>query len=141
MTKRIISNPAVFQPCEFSYTGAVAGLLQSAGVACDAVDVGGYSGYIFLNKTTEGWTDPGCPSGHSGNVVEMPEVLLQLWSDFRAGTESLGRQLDCVWDPRQFAFWDEAYQAENEQRARVFFERVKQEIDQDRPAVIWGCNL
>ena len=48
MTEHTISNPAIFQPCEFSYLGAMAGLLQAVGIPCDVVDVGGYSGYVFL---------------------------------------------------------------------------------------------
>jgi hypothetical protein len=138
MTERNIPNPAIFQPCEFSYLGAVAGLLQSLGKPCDGVDVGGYSGYAFLMKTTEGWIDPGSPSFHSGNAKQTPEAVLRLWSDFRAGTESLDVRLECVWDPKQFAFWDETQHAENERRAQHLFERVKREIDVGRPAIVWG---
>ena len=138
MTEKIIANPAIFQPCEFSYLGAMAGLLQAIGVPCDVVDVGGYSSYAFLMKTTEGWIDPGSPSLHSGNVKQTPEAVLQLWSDLRAGTESLGVRLDCFWDPKQFAFRDDTGRAENQQRARNFFERIKQEINAGHPAIVWG---
>ena len=138
MTQSTISNPAVFQPCEFSYLGAMAGLLQAVGIPCDVVDIGGYSGYAFLMKTTAGWIDPGSPSLHSGNVKQTSEAVLQLWSDFRAGTESLGVRLECFWDPEQFEFWDDTRRAENQQRAHHLFERVKQEIHADHPAMVWG---
>jgi hypothetical protein len=64
--------------------------------------------------------------------------VLSLWSDFRNGTESLGVRLACVWDPEQYAFWDDARRADNLQRAQRLFERVKQEIDAGLPAMVWG---
>ncbi len=133
-----ITRPATFQPCEFSYLGAVAGVLQARGIACDTMDVGGYSGYTFLMKVTAGWTDPGSPSMHSGNVTEVPAAVQQVWAEFRAGTALLGAQLDSYWDTQQFAFWNETQQRANAQRARALFEQVKQEIDAGRPAIVWG---
>ena len=138
MTEHHVSHPATFQPCEFSYLGAMAGLLQAVGKSTDTIEVGGYSGYAFLMKTTEGWIDPGSPSFHSGNVRQTPEAVLRLWSDFRAGTESLGVRLECFWDPEQFAGWDDTRRAENERRAYQLFERVKREINADRPVMVWG---
>lgn len=138
MTEYRVSHPAIFQPCEFSYLGAMAGLLQAMGKSIDTIDVGGYSGFAFLMKTTEGWIDPGSPSFHSGNVKQTPTTVLHLWSDFRTGTESLGVRLECFWEPEQFAYWNETRQAENERRAHQLFERVKQEINADRPVIVWG---
>jgi hypothetical protein len=75
---------------------------------------------------------------HSGNVVEVPEAVQQIWADFRVGTEVLGAQLESYWDTRQFAFWDDAQHGVNTQRARTLFERVQQEIDHGRAAIVWG---
>jgi hypothetical protein len=136
----MVTQPAIFHPCEFSYLGAIAGVLQARGIPCDIVDVGGYSGYAFLTKATEGWTDPGSVSMHSGNVDAVPEAVQQIWADFRAGTELLGAQLAAFWDTRQLAFWDASQQAGNTERTHALFERVKQAIDGDCPAIVWGLG-
>jgi hypothetical protein len=135
---RAVSNPATFQPCEFSFLGALAGVFEARGVACDTVDVGGYSGYAFLSKVTEGWVDPGSPSLHSGNVEVTPETVLRLWSELRDGAGTIGARLESFWDPRQYGFGNEPPRADERERAAALFERVKREIDEDRPAIVWG---
>jgi hypothetical protein len=135
---RAVSNPATFQPCEFSFLGAVAGVFEARGVKCDTVDVGGYSGYAFLTKVTEGWVDPGSPSLHSGNVTGTPSVIQRIWSEMRDGAGTIGPRMESFWDPRQYGFGNEPPRAGERQRAAALFERVKQEVDRDRPAIVWG---
>ena len=135
---RAVSNPATFQPCEFSFLGAVAGVFEARGVKCDTVDVGGYSGYAFLTKVTEGWVDPGSPSLHSGNATVTPEAIQRIWSAIRDGAGTIGARLESFWDPRQYGFGNEPPRADERQRAAALFERVKREIDGDRPAIVWG---
>ncbi len=43
-----IPTGAIYQPCWLSYLGAVAGILKNQKHDFDIVQVGGYSGYVFL---------------------------------------------------------------------------------------------
>jgi hypothetical protein len=134
---RLLTTP-IFQGSWLSFCGAMAGALTALGHACDVVDVGGYSGYAFLTNVTEGWTDPGSPTLHSGNVKRTLPAVVELWAEIVRGTESLGVRLDHYWDTEQYRFWKEPIPEETTRRARAVFERVKAAIDAGRPVVLWG---
>jgi hypothetical protein len=138
MATRIVTRAAHYQACEGSYLGAMAGVLQSLGKPYDIVDVGGYSGYPFLMKATEGWTDPGVVLLHSGNALQVPEATLQIWSDFRRGTERLGLEIALYWDTKQYATWEPAQELQLKQRTTALFEFVQTAINNDTPAIVWG---
>ncbi|MFX1562870.1 MAG: hypothetical protein ACFFDP_06145 [Promethearchaeota archaeon] len=130
MSKRIISKPAEYQTCWISYTGAVAGALQALGADCDAVDVGGRTGYAFLINVSDNST---CPSGPTA-------FWLDIWNEIVKATEDLG------WTIEEFD--DESVDVaekpspEEYARSEKLFEKVKLEIDEkDRPVVMWGLVI
>jgi DNA-binding HxlR family transcriptional regulator len=129
VSKTVISNAAVYQPCWLSYTGAMAGALRSLGATCDTVDVGGYSGYAFLINVAKGMT---CPSG--------PTALpLETWRRIHRGTEVLGWTLDHYEYPASYPKENGHPTPEEMEVAQKLFTKIKQEIDQhDRPVVLWG---
>lgn len=138
MSKTIITSEPQYQGCWLSYCGAVAGALQALGLTVDVVDVAGYSGYTFLTNVTQGWTDPGSPTLHSGNVELTIPSVLDLWAEIIRGTEALGVKIDHFWDPRQFRVWRQPLDSETLSRARGLFEHINAEIDRGQPVVVWG---
>lgn len=129
LSKKVISKEAVYQPCWLSYTGAMAGSLQSLGVSCDMVDVGGYSGYAFLINVSKGMT---CPSGPTALPMET-------WTKIHRGTEKLGWTIEHYEYPHSYPKKEGRPTPEEIEVAKKLFAKVKQEIDQrDRPVVLWG---
>jgi len=129
LSKKVISNEAVYQPCWLSYTGAMAGSLQSLGVSCDMVDVGGYSGYAFLINVSKGMT---CPSGPTALPMET-------WTKIHRGTEKLGWTIEHYEYPNSYPKKEGCPTPEEIEVAKRLFAKIKQEIDQrDRPVVLWG---
>jgi DNA-binding HxlR family transcriptional regulator len=129
LSKKVISKEAVYQPCWLSYAGAMAGSLQSLGVSCDMVDVGGYSGYAFLINVSKGMT---CPSGPTALPMET-------WTKIHRGTEKLGWTIEHYEYPHSYPKKEGRPTPEEIEVAKKLFAKVKQEIDQrDRPVVLWG---
>ncbi len=129
LSKRMITKEGVYQPCWLSYTGAIAGSLQSLGVNCDVVDVGGYSGYAFLINVSRGVT---CPSG--------PTALpLETWTEIHQGTEKLGWTIEHYVYPYSYPKKEGHPTPEEIEAARKLFVKIKQELDKkNRPVVLWG---
>jgi DNA-binding HxlR family transcriptional regulator len=129
MSKKVVSKEAVYQPCWLSYNGAMAGSLQSLGVNCDIVDVGGYSGYAFIINVSRGMT---CPSG--------PTALpIGTWKQIHRGTEKLGWTIEHYEYPDSYPKKEGHPTPEEIEVAERLFVKIKQEIEQrDRPVVLWG---
>jgi hypothetical protein len=125
----VISKEAVYQPCWLSYTGSMAGSLQSLGVNCDMVDVGGYSGYAFLINVSKSMT---CPSGPTALPMET-------WTQIHRGTEKLGWTIEHYEYPDSYPKKEGHPTPEEIEVAKKLFVKIKREIDQrDRPVVLWG---
>ena len=136
----MVSQPAQFQDSWLSYCGAVAGVLTALGAPCDPADVAGYAGLAFLTNTTEGWTDPGSPTLHSGNVARTSETVVALWAEMTRGVEALGAHMEHFWDPEQYRFWKELPD-DQRARARRLYERVRHSTAAGRPVVVWGLAV
>ena len=114
-----------YKPAWISWVASVTGCLNALGVACDLVDVAGFSGYAFHI----GIHPDLCPSG--------PTVLD--WDALNAGPRMLGRTTltfisgDCYTDD----FKNDRTRA----HCRYAFEIAKREIRQGRPCVIWGAYV
>ena len=128
VTKKVISKKVEYMPCWLSYTGAVAGSLKAMGVDCDVVDVGGRSGYSFIINVARGVT---CESGPTA----LPN---ETWDMIHRGSESLGVKMEHWFDDHDYPAKAGSPTPEELEKARKLFERVKQEINEDRPAVLWG---
>lgn len=137
MVANDLSQPAEYQDSWLSYCAATAGALTALGRPCDVADAAGYSGLAFLVNVTEGWTDPGSPTLHSGNVARTGDGIVALWQDFSRRLEVLGARVEHYWDPQQYHFW-KAIPGEQLARARRLYERVCASIDAGRPVVVWG---
>ena len=128
MSKKVISNKVEYMPCWLSYTGAVAGSLRAMGIDCDASDVGGRSGYSFIINVAKGVT---CESG--------PTALHNdVWDMIYRGTEGLGVKMEHWYDDNSYPSKAGSPSPEELEKVRKLFERVKREIDGDRPVVLWG---
>lgn len=126
--KNSIANPPVIQDCWLTYIGAVTGVLQWLGVDCDIIDVGGYSGYVFLLNVAKGITCASGPTAHNA------------WEEIHRGTERLGWSLTSISDEQSYPLSEKAT-PEDRARAWHFFEVVKKEIDKGSPVVLWGIPV
>jgi DNA-binding transcriptional ArsR family regulator len=129
MSRKVVSQPAVYVDCWISYTGAMAGALRALGMSCDLVDVGGHSGYAFIANVAKGQT---CPSGPTA-------MERTVWEEIAKGTESLGWRLDHYTDEEVSPAQPGKPTPAEYARLQRLFDRVKREIDErDRPVVLWG---
>ena len=129
LNKKVIRKKVEYLPCWLSYTGAIAGSLRALGVDCDAVDVGGYSGYAFLINVAK---DVTCPSGPTA-------VTIGIWKQMIKGTESLGWTIESYEYPHSYPAKEGNPTPQEIEMAKKLFEKIKQEIDErDRPVVLWG---
>lgn len=126
---KMVSKPAEHLPCWLSYTGAMAGCLRSLGVDCDVVDVGGMSGYAFILNVAKGRTSPAGPT-----------ALGTAWKDVHRGTESLGCKLEHWWEDHSYPRAPDKPTPEEVKLAKRVFDMVRNEIDNDRPVVLWGLH-
>lgn len=131
MSEKVISRTAEYQPCWLSYTGAVAGALRSLGVECGIVDVGGYSGYAFLVNVP---VDNFCPSGPTAHHPST-------WEEILRGTNDIGYLIESIATGGGYPSIEGEPTPDDISRARRLFERVKEEVDSDRPVVIWGLPI
>lgn len=131
MSERVISKPAVYKPCWISYTGAVAGALTALGQECDITDVGGYSGYAFLTNVIKGTL---CPSGPT---AFHPDT----WDEIHRGTCDIGYRIEPWSAGGGYPSREGEPTPEDFSRAKRLFERVKNEVDADRPTVLWGLPI
>ena len=136
--QKTLLNPPIFINTWLTYIGCVTGVLRAFGKNVDVVDVGGYSGYVFLNNATKGWIDPGSPTLHNGNVLETNPDVIALWKEMDAGIAPLGAELERVWDPKHYREGGMPLTTEERNRAMAQFAQVKASLDDERPVMIWG---
>jgi DNA-binding transcriptional ArsR family regulator len=131
LSEIMIGREAEYQPCWISYTGAMAGALRSLGVDCDITDVGGYSGYAFIVNVIKGEF---CPSG--------PTALhMETWRQIHRGTQDLGWEIEHWFDEGSYPEEEGASKPHEVERARKLYEITKDEIEKDRPVVLWGLHI
>ena len=126
--RRIVSRQAKYQPCWLSYTGAMAGCITALGNACDATDVGGASGYSFIINVAKGQT---CPSGPTATHIKTFREMLK-------ATESLGADIEAYIYQHSYPAKAGSPTPRELEVVSKLFERVRREIDGDRPVVIYG---
>ncbi len=126
--RRTVSRPAEYQPCWLSYTGAMAGCLSALGSACDATDVGGASGYSFIINVAKGQT---CPSGPTATHIKTFKEMLK-------ATESFGSRIEAYIYQHSYPAKAGSPTPRELEVVSKLFDRVRREIDEDRPVVIYG---
>lgn len=130
VSRKVISKRVVCPSCYLSYIGTVTGSLRALGIDCDAVDVGGYSGYAFVVNVTKGGTD-----------ASGPTALGNLWIQIFRATESLGLTIETYVD-LEYEPKGRNPTPEELERAKKLFEKIRKEIDErDRPTVVWGLPV
>ena len=128
---KVVSNPAEYKPCWFSYQGAVQGVLNSLGVDVGLADVMAVSGYGWITNAMMKNMCPSAPSAYHSDI----------WMGNYRATENLGYKVDIVtsgsfeWDG------DRKPTPESVVNAGKQFDVVKKEIDADRPVVLWGIPI
>lgn len=128
---KVVSNPAQYQPCRFSYQGAVQGVLNSLGVDVSLSDVIAVSGYGWLTNSMMKHLCPSVPSAHHSEI----------WRGNFKATENLGYRIEAVgsgafiWDENQKPTPDSVVKAKKQ------FDLIKAEIDSDKPVVLWGIPV
>jgi hypothetical protein len=65
---KVVSNPAEYKPCWFSYQGAVQGVMNSLGVDVSLSDVIAVSGYGWLINAMKKNLCPSAPSAHHSEI-------------------------------------------------------------------------
>jgi len=129
--ERIVSNPAEYKPCWFSYQGAVQGVLNSLGVDVGLAEVIAVSGYGWITNAMRKNMCPSAPSAYHSDI----------WMGNYRATENLGYKVDIVtsgnfeWDSERKPTPESVVNAGKQ------FEAVKNEIDADRPVVMWGIPI
>lgn len=126
--RRIVSRPAAYQPCWLSYTGAMAGCLSALGSGCDATDVGGASGYSFIVNVAKGQT---CPSGPTATHIRTFREMLK-------ATESFGMRIEPYIYQHSYPAKAGSPTPRELEVVSKLFDRVRREVDEDRPVVIYG---
>lgn len=129
--EKVVKKPAEYKPCWFSYPGAVQGVLNSHGVEVGLAEVIAVSGYGWITNAMKKNLCPSAPSAfHS-----------ETWLGIYKATERLGYSVDLVFSG---AFeWDDEQQPTPEavKNAKKQYEAIKEEIQNDRPVVLWGIPL
>ncbi len=126
--RKMVSGPATYQPCWLSYTGAMAGCLTALGCGCDATDVGGASGYSFIVNVAEGQT---CPSGPTATHIKTFREMLK-------ATESFGMKIEPYIYQHSYPAKAGSPTPRELEVVSKLFDRVRREVDEDRPVVIYG---
>jgi len=129
--ERMVSKPAEYKPCWFSYHGALQGVLNSLGVDVGLDEVIAVSGYGWITNAMRKNMCPSAPSAHHRDI----------WMGNYGATENLGYKVNIVtsgsfeWD------CDRKPTPESVVNAGKQFDVVKKEIDADRPVVMWGILI
>ena len=126
-----IDREVSYQPCWISYTGAMAGALKGMGVECDTTDVGGYSGYAFIVNVIKGEFCPSGPTAFHSNT----------WEEMHWGVQDLGYRLVHWADMGLYPEAEGPPKPKEIERAKRLFDLVKQEIEENKPVVLWGLYV
>ncbi len=105
-------NP-LYQSSWNTFISSITGVMQSLGINCDSIDIGGYSGYNFIvNVSTNGI----CSSGD--------RVLSNgIWDKIIEGIEIFGMKLNCWKESESFSI-DYISPNKNLDRARRIYKQV-----------------
>lgn len=128
--RKVVGRQAAYQSCWLSYTGAMAGCMTALGSECDVVDVGGASGYSFIINVSKGQT---CPSGPTATHVSTFREMLK-------ATESFGKKIKPYIYQHSYPAKDGVPTPRELEVVSKLFDRVRKEIDADRPVVLWGLG-
>ena len=131
MSERLINKLAVYQPCWISYTGAIAGALTALGLECDITDIGGHSGYAFIINVIKRTLCPSGPTAFHPNT----------WDEIHKGTCGIGYEIEPWSVGGGYPSKEGGPTPDDIVRVKRLFERVKEEIDADRPVVLWGLPI
>ncbi len=129
--EKIVSNPAEYKPCWFSYQGAVQGVMNSLRVDVGLTEIIAVSGYGWITNAMKKNLCPSAPSAFHGEI----------WMNNYKATENLGFKIDVVgsggfeWDDKQKPTPESVINAKKQ------FDAVKKEIDSDRLVVLWGIPI
>jgi hypothetical protein len=131
MKEKIISTPAVFRPSWFSYQGAIQGVLASLGVEVGLDEIIAITGYGWITNAMKKHLCPSAPSAFHKDI----------WMGNYKATGNLGYKVDPILSG-SFE-WDENQKPTPESlvNAKKQYNAVVQEIDSDRPVVMWGLPI
>lgn len=129
--EKIVSNPAEYKPCWFSYQGAVQGVLNSLGVDVGLNEVIAVSGYGWITNAMRKNMCPSAPSAYHRDV----------WMGNYRATENLGYGLEAVTSGSFERDGKQKLTTDSVVNAGKQFEVVKKEVDADRPVVMWGIPI
>jgi hypothetical protein len=129
--EKLVSNPAVYKPCWFSYHGAVQGVLNSLGVDVSLSDVIAVTGYGWLTNAMKKNLCPSVPSAFHADI----------WKGNYKATENLGIKIDMIGSGQFVWGEDRKPTPESVENSKKQFDLIKQEIDNNRPVVLWGIPV
>ena len=130
--EKIVSNDPIFQDHSITYIGAVTGVLQSLGSNVTTDDFAGFTGYGFLLSVAKGNLWLGSPTAHT------------LWSTFASLINKFGWKVKSYIEEESLPSDHEHNQPlsiRDDLRARKIFEKIKKEVDKDKPVVLWGIPV
>ena len=130
--EKIISNDPTFQNHSLTYIGAISGALQSLGSEVTTDDLAGFTGYGFLLSVPKGRLLLGAPTAHT------------LWSTFASLIRKFGWKVKSYIEEESLPSDHEHNQPlsiRDDLRAQKIYEKIKKEIDKDKPVVLWGIPV
>ena len=120
-----------YPPTWLSWVGSTTGCLNALGVACDLVDVAGYSGYAFITNVQEELDFSG-PTAVDRGLLHSGVLLLG-----RSTLVFQGRHCPCELKKTK----DEELKKRVQEEMRAAYTLVAREIEAGRPCVIWGAYI
>ncbi len=130
--EKIVSNDPTFQNHSLTYIGAITGALQSLGSKVTTDELAGFTGYGFLLAIPKGRLWLGAPTAHT------------LWSTFASLIRKFGWKVKSYIEEESLPSDHEHNQPlsiRDDLRARKLFDKIKKEIDKDKPVVFWGVPV
>lgn len=125
-----VSNPAQFQEHSNTFIGCLAGILQSKGHDWDVVDVGGFTGIIFIIRYLKDYMTSGSRY--------TPEIFPPLMKS----VEELGYKVEYYLDAHPFPTYFNTITLEDLARAQKFFRLIKKDlVETNSPAIVWGGDI
>jgi hypothetical protein len=132
-TKKALKVPmkVTHPPSWLSWVASTTGCLRALGVACDLVDVAGYSGYAFLTNVAED-LHPSGPTAFDSGLLHSGVLLLG-----RSALVFRGGHCRCQLKEAK----DEELRKAVREEIRTAYDFVVREIEAGRPCVIWGTYI
>jgi len=130
--EKVVTNDPTYQDHSITYIGAVTGALQSLGSKVTTDDLAGFTGYGFLLSIAKERLWLGSPTGHT------------LWSTFASLIRKFGWKVKSYIEEESLPSDHEHNQPlsiRDDLRALKIFDKIKKEIDKDKPVVLWGIPV